>query len=109
MFARLVTLKLKPNSVEEFSRLIDNEIVPLLRKQNGFRDELTFVNGERALAVGISLWNTKEDAAAYKSTVYPEVLKTLAKVLKGKPTVETFDVASATLEKLTAKAATKTA
>ena len=107
MFARLVTLKLKPNTVDEFSSLIDNEIVPLLRKQKGFRDELTFVNREKALAVGISLWNTKDDSLTYKSTVYPEVLKTLTKVLKGKPTVETFDVVSATLEKLAAKAATK--
>jgi len=109
MFARLVTMKLKANSAEEFSRLIDNEILPLLRKQKGFRDEITFISRERAQAVGISLWNTKEDAVAYKGTGYPEVLKALAKVLKGKPTVETFEVANSTLHKLTAKAAAKTA
>jgi hypothetical protein len=43
MFARLVTMKLKANSAEEFSRLIDEEILPPLRKQNGFRDEITFI------------------------------------------------------------------
>ena len=77
MFARLVTMKLKANSAEEFSRLIDNEVLPLLRKQNGFRDEITFIGRERAL--GISLWDTQEDAVAYKGTGYPEVLKALAK------------------------------
>jgi len=100
-------MRLKANSAEEFSRLIDNEILPLLRKQNGFRDEITFISRGRAL--GISLWDTQEDAAAYKGTGYPEVLKTLAKVLKGRPTVETFEVANSTLHKLAAKAAAKTA
>jgi hypothetical protein len=109
MFARIVTMKLKANSAAEFSRLIDKEILPLLRKQKGFRDEITFVSRERALAVGISLWDTKEDAVAYKGTGYPEVLKALAKVLKGKPTVETFEVANSTLHKRAAKAAAKTA
>jgi hypothetical protein len=46
---------------------------------------------------------------AYKGTGYPEVLKTLTKVLKGKPKVETFDVANSTLHKLAAKAAARTA
>jgi len=109
MFARHVTMKLKANSAPQFSRLIDNEILPLLRKQKGFRDEITFVSPERAQAVGISLWDTKEDAVAYKRTGYPEVLKALAKVLKGKPTVETFEVANSTLHKLAAKVAAKTA
>jgi hypothetical protein len=109
MFARLVTMKLKANSAEDFSRLIDNEILPLLRKQKGFRDEITFVSRQRALAVGISLWDTKEDAVAYKGTGYHEVLKALAKVLKGKPTVETFEVANSTFHKRAAKAAAETA
>ena len=109
MFARLVTMKLKANSAEEFSRRIDNEILPLLHKQKGFRDEITFISRERALAVGISLWTTEEDAVAYKGTGYPEVLKALAKVLRGKPRVETFEVANSTLHKLAAKAAAKTA
>ena len=107
MFARLVTMRLKANSAEEFSRLIDNEVLPLLRKQNGFRDVITFIGRGRAL--GISLWDTEEDAVAYKGTGYPEVLKALAKVLKGRPTVETFEVANSTLHKLAAKAAAKTA
>ena len=107
MFARLVTMKLKPKSAEEFSRLIDNEVLSLLRKQNGFRDEITLIN--RGHALGISLWDTEEDAVAYKGTGYPEVLKALAKVLKGRPTVKTFEVANSTLHQLAAKAAAKTA
>ena len=43
MFARSVSIRLKPNSVAEFTQLIEKETLPLLRKQKGFQDEMTFV------------------------------------------------------------------
>jgi hypothetical protein len=105
MFARHVTMKLKANSGSEFNRIIENEVLPLLRKQKGFRDEITFIATERSEAVGNSFWDTKEDAQAYNSSGYPEILKALSKVLEGTPTVETFEVASSTLHKVAAKTA----
>jgi hypothetical protein len=36
MFARTVSLRLKPNTMNEFTRTFDKEVVPLLRKQSGF-------------------------------------------------------------------------
>ena len=104
MFTRHVTLKLKANSAAEFNRIIENEVLPLLRKQKGFRDEITFIAHERSEAVGNSLWDTKEDAQAYNGTGYPEVLKALSKVVEGTPTVETFEVANSTLHKLASAA-----
>jgi len=105
MFARHVSIKLQPNSAPEFSRIIENEILPLLREQKGFRDEITFVAPERSLAIGISLWDTIGDAEAYNLTGYPNVLKGLSKVVEGTPTVETYEVASSTLYKTAAKTA----
>ena len=105
MFTRTVTMKLKPNTAPEFNRLIENEILPLLRKQQGFRDEITFVAPERSEAVAISFWETKENAEAYNRTGYPEILKTLAKVIEGTPKVETFELSTSTLHKLAAKGA----
>ena len=104
MFTRNVSMKLKGNSVPEFNRLIENEILPLLRKQPGFRDELTFVAPERSEAVAISIWDTKENAQTYDRTVYPEVLKIVSKVVEGTPKVENFELASSTIHKLAAKA-----
>jgi heme-degrading monooxygenase HmoA len=105
MFSRHVTMKLKANAAPEFNRIIENEVLPLLRKQKGFRDEITFIAPERSEAVGNSFWDTKEDAQAYNSTGYPEILKALSKVVEGTPTVETFEVANSTLHKIAAKAA----
>jgi heme-degrading monooxygenase HmoA len=105
MFTRHVTMMLKPDSVAEFTRIIENEIIPLLRKQNGFRDEVTFVAPERSEAVANSFWDTKEDVEAYNRTGYQEVLKTLSKVVEGTPKVETFEVANSTFHKIAAKGA----
>ncbi len=105
MFARHVTMKLKANSGAEFNRIIENEVLPLLRKQKGFRDEITFIAPERSDAVAISFWDTKADAQAYNSTGYPELLKTLSTVVEGTPTVETFEVSNSTFHKIAAQAA----
>ncbi len=102
MFTRHVTMKLKANSAAEFNRIIENEVLPLLRKQKGFRDEITFIAPERSEAIGNSFWDTKEDAQAYNSTGYPELLKTLSRVVEGTPKVETFEVANSTCHKLAA-------
>src|SRR5580700_3290760 len=80
-------IHLKPNSVVEFTRLIETDTLPLLRKQKGFRDEMTFVVPGGSEAVGISLWDQKENADAYNRDAYPGILKTLGKVVEGTPHV----------------------
>ena len=104
MFIRNVTMKLKANTAPEFNRLIENEILPLLRKQQGFRDEITFVAPERSEVVAISFWETKENCETYNRTGYPEVLKIVSKFVEGTPKVENFELLSSTLHKLAAKA-----
>jgi hypothetical protein len=92
-------MRLKPNSAPELTRLADNEIIPILRKQKGFRDETTFIAPERSEAIANSFWDTKEDAEAYNRTGYPEVLKTLSNVIDGTPTVKNFELANSTFHK----------
>jgi len=104
MFARTVSIRLKPNSVAEFNRTLENEILPLLRKQKGFRDELALVAPNRSEVVAISLWDQKENADAYGRETYPEVLETLGKVVDGTPQVNTHEVSSSTFHKIAAQA-----
>ena len=100
MIARNVTMRLKANSVAEFTQTLEKEIIPLLRKQKGFQDEITFVATGGSEAVGISLWDEKENAEAYNRTTYPEVLKALEKVVDGTPRVQTYEVANSTFHKI---------
>jgi hypothetical protein len=105
MFARLVSSHLKPNSVGEFTDAFDKEIIPLLRKLEGFQDEITFVSSSGTEAVGISLWDQKENADAYVRGTYPQVRKALAKVLEGTPEIKTYEVANSTFHKIVARVA----
>src|SRR5260370_34212090 len=105
MFARRVYMHLKPNSVAEFTQKLEKDILPLLRKQKGFQDEITFVGQGGTEAFAISLWDKAENAGAYNSGTYQEVTKILATVGEGAPQVETFDVANSTFHKIAAAVA----
>jgi len=105
MFARRVYLHLKPNSVPELTQKLEKEIIPLLRKQKGFQDEITFVSQTGREAFGISLWDSAENAEAYNRGTYPEMAKLLAGFVEGNPQVETFEVANSTFHKVAAAAA----
>ena len=96
MFARTVNFRLKLNSVVEFTQTIEKEVIPLLRKQEGFQDEITFVVPSGTEAVGISLWDKQENAEAYHLGTYPEVQKALAKVVEGDPQLRTYEVSNST-------------
>jgi heme-degrading monooxygenase HmoA len=106
MFARSLAIHLKPNSLGEFTRIFDTEVLPMLRKQTGFQDEIAFSTSPAGTdLVAISLWDTKEHAEAYNTTAYPEVLKSLNKVLDGAPRVRVSDVISSTIHSTSAVAA----
>jgi len=98
-------MKLKVNSAKEFTQTLENEVIPVLRKQKGFKDEITLVAPERNEVVAISFWDRKEDAESYNREKYPEILKTLSKVLDGTPKVESFEVANSTSHHIAARAA----
>ena len=102
MFARRVDMHLKPNCVPEFTQRLEKEIIPLLRKQNGFQDEITFVVPGGTEAFGLSLWDREENAEAYNRGSYPGVLKTLARVVEGTPQVHTYEVSNSTFHKIAA-------
>ena len=105
MFARNLHLHLKPNSVAEFTRTIDKEVIPLLRKQKGFQDEITFVGPAGTEAFGVSLWDNKESAEAYGRGPYAEVTKILANLVEGSSQVDTYEVSNSTFHKIGATAA----
>ena len=100
MFARRVSAHLKPNSVAEFTQRLEKEVIPLLRKQSGFQDEITFVLPGGTETFGISLWDQAENAEAYNRGTYPEVAKILARVVKGTPQLETYEVSNSTFHKI---------
>ncbi len=103
MYARQVSMELRPDSRADFTHKIESEILPLLRKQKGFQDEITFVNPAGKDAVAVSLWDSKDSAEAYNRGPYAEVTKLLSKLVEGTPRVKTFEVANSTFHNIAAK------
>lgn len=98
MFARKVTARLKPNALSEFSNLMQREILPWLRTQEGFLDLITLAAYGGAEVTTISFWDRQADADAYHTSGYPEVVEVLEKLLDGRPYVKTFEVVSSTFQ-----------
>ena len=96
MFARNVSFRLKSNMFSDYTRTFENQVLPLLRKQKGFKDEITLSNPSSVDVIAISLWESKANADAYNTSAYPEVLKTLARMIEGMPKVQTFEAVTST-------------
>lgn len=104
MYARRVSLHLKPNSATDFTQRLEKQVIPMLRKQKGFQDEITFVGPSGTEAFGVSLWDNKESADAYNRGPYAEVTKILANLVVGNPQVDTYEVGNSTFHKIGATA-----
>ena len=105
MFARKVSMHLKAGAAAEFKKKIDGEVIPLLRKQAGFLDEITFLYPSGKEVHAFSLWETAEYAEAYNRGAYPEVTKMLTSVVEGAPRVQTYEVLNSTIQKTVAAVA----
>jgi hypothetical protein len=97
MYARNISFRLKSNMQSDYTRTFENQILPLLRKQKGFKDEIMLSSPGNQDAVAISLWESKYTADDYNTNIYPQVLKTLANLIDGTPRVQTFETVMSTL------------
>jgi len=100
MFARNVSIHLKSNTLSDYTRTFEKDVLPLLRQQKGFKDEITFAGPGGVDVTAISLWENKTDADAYNTNTYPQVLKTMAGLIEGTPKVQTSDVVNSTFHKI---------
>ena len=91
-FARNVHFQIKSGKETEFNNLFEKEVLPMLRKQNGFQEEVTLVNPKGAHF--ISLWDTRKNAETYGTATYPQVLAKLTPFIVGTPNVETYETVS---------------
>jgi len=99
MFARNAHFRVKSlNMADEFAGTLENEILPLLRKEKGFKGEITLSNPGSLERISISLWENKTDAESYAANVYPQVLKILSRVTEGTPEIRIFEAVALNLD-----------
>ena len=96
MLVHFLSAHLKINGSFEFARALKEDVVPLLRKQKGFRVYDAFIITNGTEAAGISFWEREEDLEAYLLRNAFQVTWALARAIEGVPQVQTFAISEAT-------------
>jgi hypothetical protein len=96
MFVRKVMTLLKPNSILEFSLLMEQEVIPVLREERGFRDGMSFFAPREDAVTTISLWDKASNADAYSRGTFAEEFRKLSRLIKGIPKVVTYELVNST-------------
>jgi quinol monooxygenase YgiN len=92
---RNVQFQVKRGKVDEFTKMLNNEVIPALKRHEGFNHEFAMVDGDRAM--GISIWKDRASVEKYVSTGYSKVLEKLSPVIEGTPKVDTYELAATSL------------
>jgi len=106
MFTRIVEVNTKSGKARELTTIVNDKVLPILKKQIGFVDETVLASDtdpNRVLA--LSFWNTKEDAERYNREQYPAVHEMLRHLLETEPAIRTFNVETSTTHKIAASKA----
>jgi heme-degrading monooxygenase HmoA len=97
MFTRVVEIRTKLGKTRDFSATLNEKVLPILKKQPGFIDEITLVsNTEPDRVLALSFWQSEADAEKYHREQYPMVTEILTPLLDIPARVQTFDVDTST-------------
>ena len=105
MFVRKVSMRLKADAASEFIGKMENEIIPLLRGQKGFLDEMTLLAQSGKEVYAYSFWESSTDAENYEKNEFAQVTGMLAGVIEGALRIHTYMVANSTFHKMAAAVA----
>src|SRR5262249_35693205 len=97
MYTRVVEITTKSGKSKELSDTLNEKVVPILKKQRGFVDETVLVSDtDPTRVLGLSFWNSKEDAERYHQNEYPKIREMLSHLLEADPAIRTFEVHTST-------------
>jgi len=103
MFTRTVELTPKSGRARELANIINDKVLPILKKQKGFVDETVLVSDtENNRVLSLSFWNSNEDAERYQQEQYPAIHEMVRHLLEAEPVVRTFNVDSSTTHRIAA-------
>jgi heme-degrading monooxygenase HmoA len=102
MFTRVVKLTCKPGQTKQACKNMNDKVLPILKKQQGFMDETILVStNDPDHVLALSFWNTREDAERYNRDQFPKIRDMMQDVLASPPAVETYDVDTSTTHRIT--------
>ncbi len=102
MFTRVVELRAKQGKINELASTASEKVLPILKKQQGFQDEIVLVSHTDANRVlALSFWDSREDAERYHREQFTRVTEMIRNFCDGDPMVATYDVNTSTVHHIT--------
>jgi hypothetical protein len=96
IFARAVSIKVKPGCAAELTSILEQDVIPLFRQEKDFLGLLTFIRRDGTGALSLSFWDQEKNAEA-NCPADLSALTALAGVIQGTPSVQVYTVANSTL------------
>jgi len=105
MIARIVTCTVQPAKINEFRKLLNDSVLPLVQAQPGFVENIEALDPNTGQFSCTTLWNSRVDVETYDNSVFPEVASKMSPLLKGNPSVQTLPVENSSTHGVRAAAA----
>lgn len=100
MFTRIVFCDSKPEKIQEYQKVVTNNVLPEMQRQPGFIDLIHATDPQTGRTVGISFWKTREDADRYGKESFTRVFGLIQPFMKIEPTIHTMEVDCSTVHKI---------
>ena len=70
MFARALRSRIKPDKLDELTKVVQGSVIPAAKSQKGFRGFYYFADRKTGKSMSISFWESEEDAIANEKSGY---------------------------------------
>jgi heme-degrading monooxygenase HmoA len=95
MYARVSTVKVRPERLPEGVQIYQDSVIPALRAQRGFEGALLLTQPESGQGISITMWASPEDELATETSgSYREQLAKFAGMFTVSPIREIYKIAA---------------
>jgi quinol monooxygenase YgiN len=105
MIARIVTCTVQLAKLNEFRKILNDQILPLVQAQPGFVENIEALDLNNGQFSCTTLWNSRSDVEKYDNSVFAEVASKMSPMLQGNPNVQTLPVENSSTHRVRAAAA----
>ncbi len=102
MISRIVDCHVRPEKLNEFRKTLHDTFVPRIKTQTGFVDIIESLDPKSGHFVCNTFWKSRDDVNRYDNNLFQEVATGLTPYLEGEPRVETMEVETSTVHRISA-------
>jgi heme-degrading monooxygenase HmoA len=93
MFARVVAVNTKEGKARQLAKTIQEQILPILKSQPGFVDEIVLISvTDPDQVLALSFWESQKDAERYTHEQYSRINELISHLVSSAPVSRTFNV-----------------